>query len=363
MKQLDASHSAFDTSSWHDLVATYYHDMGKADLLTVEEEIRYSEIIHKTFQTIISCIREEYSKGERFDALRKQIDHWQKQDAGVQPRQQRLNKIHRDVKILCGESNTFCSLQESVEGNYRRIEAARDSMIHANLSLVVAIAKNYLQRGLPLNDLIQEGNLGLMKAVFRFNHTKGYRFSTYAVWWIRQSISMAVGEKQKTIRVPAYFRELCKKFHRIYHEQQVELGRKPSLQEMAQATDIPMHKMLLILENAREPLSIEAPISDDGQTLLHRIKNTTEKSPYQHVLTRELFGKLRESLSVLTDRQRNVICLRFGLEGQRELTLQEIGDKFQVTRESIRMTEVRALSRLRQYQQVIEMREYCACSC
>jgi len=358
----DPFDSNSSSSTGHSLLSAYYQDIGSSDFLTAEEEIYHSKIIQDSFNAIIACIHEEYSEMPELDGLRMKICKGQKRDAALKPKQKIINEIRRDIRSLAHSSQCACKVQElhsRVENYCKRIETAKEIMIRANLFLVASVAKRYLHNDISLNDLIQEGNIGLMRAVMRFNYKKGYRFSTYAIWWIRQAVTMSIGDKTKTIRVPAHFRDQCTKFYRAFHTLNTELGRKPELAEISRATDIPMNKILLILETGKEPLSLETPVNEDGGTLLHMLANENERSPYQRVLARERSKKLNNCLSILTERQRDVVCLRFGLEGHGEFTLQEIGDRFQVTRECVRQIELRALRRLRMSCYADGIREYC----
>ncbi|MCK5070406.1 MAG: sigma-70 family RNA polymerase sigma factor, partial [Desulfocapsa sp.] len=278
------------------------------------------------------------------------------------PKQQILNEIRQDVANISktlSAGGEYKNLQSKIEVQYQRIDTARNIMIRANLPLVIATAKQYKHTRSPLNDLVQEGNLGLMRAVLRFDYTKGFRFSTYAVWWIKQSISKAIVDKGKEIRLPCHFNELSKKYFRVYHTQKEDLGRAPTLHEMSKATKIPMNNILLIIESASDPLSLETPVGDDNGTLFQFLENEKAESPYHQTFLKERIHKVNNYLSVLTERQRDVVCLRFGLEGQGECTLQEIGDKFQVTRECIRQTELKALRNLRRSIQAHGIKEYC----
>lgn len=359
-KALPSSSSSLEPS----LIAAYFHDMAGYDLLTAEDEASYSTIIQKSFKAIIKSIQEENSGVDALDILKENINRWQENDPELKPRQQILNDIHHDIASAVKwheEPTDLNKLQENIEEYLGRIDAARDVMVRANLRLVVSIAKRYQHKGLPLADLVQEGNIGLTRAVLRFNYRKGNRFLTYARWWIRQAIDQAVGNKAKTIRLPAHFRQQRNQFYQSFYELQAELGRKPALQEVSQETDIPMNKILTIMETSAEPVSLETPVGDEGKTLIYFLESDREESPYHLVLARELSDRIPGVLSVLNERERNVICLRFGLENQGQHTLQEIGNKYKVTRECIRQIEKKALQRIRESHEVTQIREYCSC--
>jgi len=363
MTNIDSQDPLSDAYTEYNLIAAYYRDIGNHNFLTAEEELQHSKVIQQGFAEIIHTVCEKYDQIVQLQELRKKIANWKTSDKSFKPKQQILNEIRQGVvniaKTLPAEGE-FKKLQSEIEVQYQKIETARNIMIRANLPLVIATAKQYKQTRFPLNDLIQEGNLGLMRAVLRFDYTKGFRFSTYAIWWIKQSISKAIVDKGKEIRVPYHFNELSKKYFRVFHTQKEDLGRVPTLREMSQATKIPMNNILLIIESTTEPLSLETPVGDDSGTLVQFLENEKAESPYYQTFLKERIQKIQNCLTVLTERQRDVVCLRFGLEGQGEYTLQEIGDKFQVTRECIRQTEMRALRRLRMSIQPHGIREYCA---
>ncbi len=344
----------------YNLVSAYYSDIGNNRLLTSAEEKQLSKVIQTSFQNILSCVCENVSDISELATLDKQFTLWRKKEKSIKASQKKLNIVLCELNKLSGKNPAVKAVKRKIEGWSNQLEAARDELIVANLRLVVSIAKTYQHRGVSLTDLIQEGNLGLLQAVFNFDYKRGYRFATYAVWWIKQSICLAVAGK-KIIRTPIYFHDMSKRFHDAYRKQQTKSGHRPPLSDIVRITEIPIDKILLIMQSGMEPISYETPLNDDGQTIFHRLENKTEKAPLQHVLSRELSDILKESLTILTDRQREVICLRFGLDEPKEHTLKEIGDMFQVSKESIRMTEKRALQRLRKYQQVINIQGYNEC--
>lgn len=329
---------------------TYLREMGQFDLLTPEEEAKYSRTIREGFNVIISSIREDSSGTTEMKMLVERIDLWQRRDPSLKPKKQQLNYMRHCVKIAARkyeDKRELFEINTKLEAYNRSIEIAKDAMIRANLRLVVSIAKRYMHQGLTLADLIQEGNLGLMRAVFRFDYKKGNKFSTYASWWIRQAITRAILDKTRTIRLPVHFLELRSQFFKAFYSLLKELGREPTPVEISNMTDLPMDKILAILEASREPISLETPVGDDDSTLGDFLENQESESPYDAVQNRELASRVTDVLSTLTDREEKIIRLRFGIGEKAEYTLEEIGKQFNVSRERIRQIEKKALNRLR----------------
>jgi RNA polymerase primary sigma factor len=354
-KQKDDRVNAISTSDVdpHDpeeTTTTYLREMGRFDLLTPEEEGIYSRTIREGFDAIIRAIRDDETGAPEMESLKERIDLWEKRDPSLKPKKQQLNFM-KDSVAKCAymypEKRELFELHTKIEAYVRSIEIAKDEMIRANLRLVVSIAKRYMHQGLTLADLIQEGNLGLMRAVFRFDYTKGNKFSTYASWWIRQAITRAILDKTRTIRLPVHFLELRSQFFKAFYSLLKELGREPTPVEIAKQTDLPMDKILAILEASREPISLETPIGDDDSTLGDFLENQESISPYEAVQNRELSYRVKKILCTLSEREEKIIRLRFGIGEKAEYTLEEIGKRFNVSRERIRQIEKKALNRLR----------------
>lgn len=340
----DDSHDPEETTT------TYLREMGRFDLLTPEEEGTYSRTIREGFDAIIAAIRADKSKVREMELLKERIDLWEKRDPSLKPKKQQLNYMKVCVGIAVRkypDKRGLFRLQTKMEAYIRSIESAKDEMIRANLRLVVSIAKRYMHQGLTLADLIQEGNLGLMRAVFRFDYTKGNKFSTYASWWIRQAITRAILDKTRTIRLPVHFLELRSQFFKAFYSLLKELGREPTPVEISKQTELPMDKILAILEASREPISLETPIGDDDSTLGDFLENQESISPYDAVQNRELSSRVKDILGTLSSREEKIIRLRFGIGEKAEYTLEEIGKRFNVSRERIRQIEKKALNRLR----------------
>lgn len=329
---------------------TYLREMGMFDLLTPEEEAKYSRTIREGFDSIVGAIREHNTSVPEMTMLVDRINLWERRDPTLKPKKQQLNYMRRCVAVATRkytDTRELFELHTKLEAYNRSIEVAKDAMIRANLRLVVSIAKRYMHQGLTLADLIQEGNLGLMRAVFRFDYKKGNKFSTYASWWIRQAITRAILDKTRTIRLPVHFLELRSQFFKAFYALLKELGREPTPVEISKMTDLPMDKILAILEASREPISLETPVGDDDSTLGDFLENQESESPYDAVKNRELANRVTEVLSTLTEREEKIIRLRFGIGEKAEYTLEEIGKRFNVSRERIRQIEKKALNRLR----------------
>jgi len=241
------------------------------------------------------------------------------------------------------EETTRVALQALVAGG----ERARKQLIEANLRLVVSVARKYAGRGLPLSDLIQEGNLGLFRAVERFDPKREFRFSTYAYWWIRQAVSRSIADQGRTIRLPVHMIELIGRVSRASAELQQRLGREPEAREIASALDIPAEKVRLALSAVPRPASLEAAVTDDGNTIGEVVADETAVSPSDAAELSSLRDHIDVALTHLTPRERRVIELRFGLVGGRTHSLNEIGDELHVSRERVRQIEREAVGKLR----------------
>lgn len=247
----------------------------------------------------------------------------------------------------------------TLEVDIQEGQAAREHIIKANTRLVVSIAKRYMGRGLAFLDLIQEGNLGLMKAVEKYDYRRGFRFSTYATWWIRQTITRAIADQARTIRVPVHMSDRIRQIYRHTRELEQALGREPTTMELAEVMKLPVEKVQWIRRVSWTPLSLESPVGDDEESELGMfIEDELNPTPMQSAYESLLREKIRVVLDALPEREAHVLRLRFGLEDGNIYTLEEVGLKFGLTRERIRQIEGKALRRLRQPKRARQLRDY-----
>ena len=314
-----------DGVSVEDPVRMYLKEIGKVPLLSAEEEIDLAQ-----------QMEEGNVAGEKIALLKKRRDEASDEEK---------EEINAEIK----------ELQKAVElGSY-----AKKRLAEANLRLVVSIAKRYVGRGMLFLDLIQEGNLGLIKAVEKFDYRKGYKFSTYATWWIRQAITRAIADQARTIRIPVHMVETINKLIRVSRQLLQELGREPSPEEIAEEMNMPVERVREILKISQEPVSLETPIGEEEDSHLGDfIKDDNVPVPADAAAFTLLKEQLEEVLGTLTEREQKVLTLRFGLEDGRARTLEEVGKEFKVTRERIRQIEAKALRKLRHPSRSRKLKDY-----
>ena len=304
-------------NSTNDTVRLYLREIGQVDLLTVEDERRLAQLI------------EEGKVGAtRIDAMA--------DSTALAPGEERM--LLRAVS---------------------RGERAKSELTQANLRLVVSIAKRYSGRGMQLLDLIQEGNLGLMRAVDKFDHTKGFKFSTYATWWIRQAITRSIADQARTIRIPVHMVEHMNRVTRAKRQMHQELEREPTVDEIAEKVQLPPDRVRELLRISQDPLSLDSPVGDEDEANLGDfIEDESVDSPADAATRMMLHDAVTEVLGELSDREQEIVRLRFGLDGGRAKTLEEVGQEFGVTRERIRQIEAKTLAKLRHPQRSERLREF-----
>ena len=345
-EQDDAANA--DSVNIEDPVRMYLKEIGKVPLLTAEEEVAIAKrmengdiakaLLENYFDEVADDDTERVTTQEEFLSI---LNEEQKPDA------------QEKAPILQGK--TKAELQEVVSDG----EEARKKLAEANLRLVVSIAKRYVGRGMLFLDLIQEGNLGLIKAVEKFDFRKGFKFSTYATWWIRQAITRAIADQARTIRIPVHMVETINKLVRVSRQLLQELGREPTPEEIAERMNIPVERVREIIKISQEPVSLETPIGEEEDSHLGDfIQDENVPVPADAAAYTLLKEQLQEVLGTLTEREQKVLRLRFGLDDGRARTLEEVGREFNVTRERIRQIEAKALRKLRHPSRSRKLKDY-----
>jgi RNA polymerase primary sigma factor len=266
---------------------------------------------------------------------------------------------HAELELAKLNGRPSAKERAELQGFVQDARAARDHLIKANTRLVVSIAKRYMGRGVPFLDLIQEGNLGLMKAVEKFDYHRGYRFSTYATWWIRQTITRAIADQGRTIRVPVHMSDRIRRLYKVARQLEQDLGRKATPEEIARVLDLDARKVQWMMRVSWRPLSLESPVGEEEDTELGSfVEDEATPTPTESAHENLLREKIEEVLATLSPREARILRLRFGLHNGRPYTLEEVGQKFGLTRERIRQIEGKALRRLRHPRRSRQLRDY-----
>jgi RNA polymerase primary sigma factor len=365
-EELQAEQSSQEEIVFHpqDITLEYLKGLEKISLLTPEKEVELAKRIKegerqvKLLETKTNRLKAQLSpapspknggkrnqntrQGYRLSKLR-----------GKNGKKSKSTPSELKEKTLLYKRTLIRYQQASID-----MQGAKNELIQANLRLVVSIAKRYANRGLSFLDLIQEGNLGLMQAMVKFDYTKGFKFSTYASWWIRAAILRAFAEKSRTIRIPNYLFEIKGKLMKSFKDLVKKLGREPTSQELSKDSGIPLHDVEKILNLIEEPISLDMPIGEEDSTLEDLIPDEKNLSPTDSLLEKDLVDQIRKLLGGLSPREEKILRLRFGIGEDGECTLEEIGRQFGLSRERIRQIEAKALERLRDPNRYREIREY-----
>ena len=281
----------------------------------------------------------------KIDAKASWVELVKSVETEIQQAQRMLEQVEHSTGLNIGEIK---DVNRNISLGEARMRRAKKEMVEANLRLVISIAKKYTNRGLQFLDLIQEGNIGLMKAVDKFEYRRGYKFSTYATWWIRQAITRSIADQARTIRIPVHMIETINKLNRISRSLLQEFGRDPTPEELAVKMEMPEEKIRKVLKIAKEPISMETPIGDDEDSHLGDfIEDNNITSPVESATGESLTEATRDVLGSLTAREAKVLRMRFGIDMNTDHTLEEVGKQFDVTRERIRQIEAKALRKLR----------------
>ncbi len=340
-------------STQFDSVNLYMRHVGDVPLLTRAREVEIAIRIEQAELEVLDLVQAaDPELGELKlpdDGLdRPRIDLVRLHRERLRGAMDRLRVRDADARERAGSRRVNATTWSRIASAQRRVDRARAEMVEANLRLVVAIAKRHVNRGLPFLDLIQEGNIGLMRAIDKFEYRRGYKFSTYATWWIRQAITRAVTDQSRTIRIPVHVAELLNRMNRVVRELVRELGREPTCEEIGLRMDVASERVRWIQFCTRAVVSLDNPVGDGDESLLGDfVEDSCAPSPPELAVAADLAEKTRRALSVLTVREEKVLRMRFGIGEPGAHTLEEVGQVFKVTRERIRQIESRALRALR----------------
>lgn len=326
----------------------YFQDISDIDLLDPEEEIELSKKIHDSRDKIKDLCEDydlDHEDDDFFDTILKST---------------RDNLIRDKLRERGIEGNDLSGFMQRLNRHKAKYREAHSEMVESNLRLVVVMAKKYQHCGLSLNDLINEGNMGLMKSVDRFDYRKGYRFSTYTAWWIRQTILRAISNKGRTIRLPVYMNDLMVKWEDKKEELKQELGREPHMMEIADELNIDYEKAVHLMRHSQAPTSLDAPVGENEEAQLRELVETdpsreTEYKVDEQLMVENLWEVIEEEL---TEKEKTVFIYRYGLNGEEEMTLEEVGEKLGLTRERIRQIQEEALDKIRESEKGKDLKQF-----
>ncbi len=356
--------SSTDTSGdfEDDHITCYLREVSSYPLLRPEKEIELAQTIRLGQNRLVKLVADHVDHSPVLQDIEHKIEtllDTEKSFPGV--RDKVLKLVTRTLERAtrkAPEDPVFAHLYGRAREIMVAVDDAKHQMVKSNLRLVLSIAKRYRGRGMTFDDLIQEGNLGLLKAVGRYDHTKGNRFSTYATWWVRQSIIRGIYDKTRTIRLPVHFIELKSLFFKVFYELVKELGREPTPREIAERANLPEDKVQMVLTLSSQPVSLETPVGEDEQRLGDFLEDEACTSPLEKCADVQLAETTRALLASLQPREEKILRLRFGMDGQPAETLEKIGQSFKVSKERIRQIEKKALRKLKHPSKQLLLRSF-----
>lgn len=347
----------YPTSVPRKILPLYLREMGSTPLINEEEEVKYAKLLLEGRRAVAKIVKNLPVSAKT--VIFPERERWRKIEE--RPLDEIIDLVGKVIYYAdnIAANQHFDRIKRESLSAQRKLTAARDKLILANLRLVVHLAKKFLNHGIPFMDLIQEGNIGLMKAVEKFEYTRGNKFGTYAYWWIKQSIERAIADKARTIRIPVHVNEKMKKIARVARELEERLKRKPTPDEIAKRVRLPLEKVEEILGVVREPQALdETHNTDDGFGMLRFVPDNKAVSPHDFTVDVELKSKLDNVMQALTLREQKIIRMRFGIGQGSPSTLEEIGRKMNLSRERIRQIESAALKKIKKVDDCFILKDY-----